>query len=429
METIDPWRGFNQGMQAINGSLAAIQQRKSQGLQDQFQVGQNQQQQMSLADLQAKQGALLQTTGAANLQDAQAQQMEAEKKQQQLAADQKGLEVFGKTMEVLQKSGADAKTMTNFGKEALRQNPRFAPMVDNLTFVDPKGVKAARNFADGELKDPVTGQPLPAGFYETTGQWTGDAANPVKLVSYELKKDPSGAGSKMVERTVDLGDKVEYIYTDGARETKPKGAIPGGPGGMGKPPIGYRYTSNGDLEPIPGGPADQKVTAASKAQEGAVQSIDTAIASASELLTHPGKGSATGLSSVTNILALPGGDAKTFLHKLDTFKSQMFVPMVQQLKGMGQLSDAEGKKLTAAVGALEPSMSDEAFSASLQTIIGELEKTKARTMQPISGATTGRLPAKSTAQPAAKAAFMKRATAAGYSAAEANAHWNKQQGR
>ena len=44
---------------------------------------------------------------------------------------------------------------------------------------------------------------------------------------------PAPAG-KRVERTVDLGNQVEYIYTDGTRETKPKGRIPGagGDGGL-----------------------------------------------------------------------------------------------------------------------------------------------------------------------------------------------------
>ena len=32
---------------------------------------------------------------------------------------------------------------------------------------------------------------------------------------------------KAIERTVDLGDKVEYIYADGTREVKPKGKLPG----------------------------------------------------------------------------------------------------------------------------------------------------------------------------------------------------------
>jgi hypothetical protein len=36
-----------------------------------------------------------------------------------------------------------------------------------------------------------------------------------------------GTPGKKIERTVDLGDKVEYIYADGTSETKPKGKLPG----------------------------------------------------------------------------------------------------------------------------------------------------------------------------------------------------------
>ena len=166
-----------------------------------------------------------------------------------------------------------------------------------------------------------------------------------------------------------------------------------GTGGTGKPPIGYRFTADGSLEPIPGGPADQKTTEKAKAQEGAVQSISTALEAAKALIAHPGRKSATGLSSVTNAIAVPGGAAKTFLNDLETFKSQMFVPMVQSLKGMGQLSDAEGKKLLAAVGNLETTSSEGAFVANLNRVIKNLEDTLSRTGKPIAGGTTGRQPA------------------------------------
>jgi len=167
----------------------------------------------------------------------------------------------------------------------------------------------------------------------------------------------------------------------------------GGMGGTGKAPIGYRFTVDGSLEPIPGGPADQKTTEKAKAQEGAVQSISTALEAAKALIAHPGRKSATGLSSVTNAIAVPGGAAKTFLNDLETFKSQMFVPMVQSLKGMGQLSDAEGKKLLAAVGNLETTSSEGAFVANLNRVIKNLEDTLSRTGKPIAGGTTGRQPA------------------------------------
>ena len=42
---------------------------------------------------------------------------------------------------------------------------------------------------------------------------------------------PAAKEEKLVERTVDLGNEIEYIYTDGSRETKPKGRAPGKAGG------------------------------------------------------------------------------------------------------------------------------------------------------------------------------------------------------
>jgi len=42
--------------------------------------------------------------------------------------------------------------------------------------------------------------------------------------------------------------------------------------------------------------------------------------------------------------------------------------MVQALKGMGALSDAEGKKITASVGALDPQMPEAEFEGSLKEV-------------------------------------------------------------
>ncbi|HGJ5875994.1 MAG TPA: hypothetical protein ACHBX0_05860 [Arsenophonus sp.] len=47
--------------------------------------------------------------------------------------------------------------------------------------------------------------------------------------------------------------------------------------------------------------------------------------------------------------------------------------MVATLKGMGALSDAEGKKLSDVFGALSLKMSNKAFCSSLRKIRGQLE--------------------------------------------------------
>lgn len=86
---------------------------------------------------------------------------------------------------------------------------------------------------------------------------------------------------------------------------------------------------------------------------------------AQALFSHGGRKAGTGVSSWMS--SIPGTDAKDFAANLATFKAQTFVPMVSALKGMGALSDAEGKKLAESVGALDPSVSEAAFAKNLQT--------------------------------------------------------------
>jgi hypothetical protein len=100
------------------------------------------------------------------------------------------------------------------------------------------------------------------------------------------------------------------------------------------------------------------------AKEQASLSSQQVLDQAEKLFKHPGRGAGTGASSwMGNI---PGTDAKGFQANLETFKSQTFLPMVSALKGMGALSDAEGKKITASVGALDPQMPEKEFESSLK---------------------------------------------------------------
>ncbi|EBW5295461.1 acyltransferase [Salmonella enterica subsp. enterica] len=107
------------------------------------------------------------------------------------------------------------------------------------------------------------------------------------------------------------------------------------------------------------------------AAQGAVDTFSTALDSLNEIEQSPGLSKAVGISSA--FLTVPGSDAANFEARLDTFKAQTFLPMVQSLKGMGALSDAEGKKLSDAVGALSPKMSEKAFRDSIGKIRNQLE--------------------------------------------------------
>jgi hypothetical protein len=107
------------------------------------------------------------------------------------------------------------------------------------------------------------------------------------------------------------------------------------------------------------------------AAQGAVDTFTTALDSLGDLEKSPGLSKSVGMRSA--FPTIPGSDAANFEAQLDTFKAQTFLPMVSSLKGMGALSDAEGKKLSDAVGALSPKMSEKAFRSSIGKIRGQLE--------------------------------------------------------
>jgi hypothetical protein len=107
-----------------------------------------------------------------------------------------------------------------------------------------------------------------------------------------------------------------------------------------------------------------------------VASFDTMLGTLDRLSSHPGLSRSVGVAGA--FPTMPGSDSANFQAELNTFQSQAFLPMVAQLKGMGALSDAEGKKLTAAVGALDPRMGEEAFRSSISRIKSDMDAARQR---------------------------------------------------
>lgn len=122
----------------------------------------------------------------------------------------------------------------------------------------------------------------------------------------------------------------------------------------------------GERRAIPPGVTDDKESA-----KNAIVSTDRAIQTAQELINHPGRQAATGKSFLLGYV--PGTDAYDFGAKLETLKSQLFLPEVEKMKGMGALSNAEGQKLTAAVQALDVKMTEEGLNKSIQDVISQLQ--------------------------------------------------------
>lgn len=123
------------------------------------------------------------------------------------------------------------------------------------------------------------------------------------------------------------------------------------------------------------------------AKAGVVAAYQIAGETLDRLKEHPGLGEAVGVGWEKTAIpfvgpVIPGTDRANFVAELEAFKSQVFLPMVQNLRGMGALSDAEGKKLTAAVGALETNMDEKAFLASIENIKKDLAAAQTRVLSP-----------------------------------------------
>lgn len=82
-----------------------------------------------------------------------------------------------------------------------------------------------------------------------------------------------------------------------------------------------------------------------------------------EVRNHPGKAQGTGMSSYGNWI--PGTSGKDFQNRVDQLKSGAFLSAIDELRGMGSLSNAEGQTATAAITRMDTSTSEEEFNAAL----------------------------------------------------------------
>lgn len=104
----------------------------------------------------------------------------------------------------------------------------------------------------------------------------------------------------------------------------------------------------------------------------AAAATDIAIDTLSGLKSHPGLKSGTGSVVAPIWRNVPGTNARGFAARLEQFKSQTFLPAVQQMKGMGQLSNAEGAALQKAVGNLDPDMPTSEFNRQVDSIMAQM---------------------------------------------------------
>jgi hypothetical protein len=117
---------------------------------------------------------------------------------------------------------------------------------------------------------------------------------------------------------------------------------------------------------------DQKAVADSASKD--IATFDNTLSTIDQLISHEGLESAVGTSSMFPTMA--GSEAANFEAKLEQLKGQQFLTEVTKMKGMGALSENEGKKIAAAAAALDLGMSEDAFKKELKYIQDTMKKAR-----------------------------------------------------
>ena len=88
-----------------------------------------------------------------------------------------------------------------------------------------------------------------------------------------------------------------------------------------------------------------------------------------EMMAHPGRETATGLSGILDPRSyIPGTESKDFQIKQRQLQGKAFLEAFESLKGGGQITEVEGRKATDAIAALDLAQSDEAYAKALKDL-------------------------------------------------------------
>lgn len=150
------------------------------------------------------------------------------------------------------------------------------------------------------------------------------------------------------------------------------------PSDSSKPPQGFRWRSDGGLEAIPGGPADEKATIAGKKEDmrtkGAIAQADRMISSVDEADKQLNSWFTTGLSG-SAAAKIPGSSASDLRATLGTIKANLGFAELQAMReasptggALGSVAVQELQALQSTVANLDTSQSETQLRANLQKI-------------------------------------------------------------
>jgi hypothetical protein len=114
--------------------------------------------------------------------------------------------------------------------------------------------------------------------------------------------------------------------------------------------------------------------------ESKISDIDSALMTITDIKTDDNLGGWFGATGTTGVVTrnIPGTGAYDVAQKIKTLQSQSFLASVEKMKGLGQLTEAEGQRLVNSVGALEPGMSEKAFRSEMAKVENTLKIARSR---------------------------------------------------
>ena len=173
-------------------------------------------------------------------------------------------------------------------------------------------------------------------------------------------------------------------------EPRIMGRMPGwrptqGAGGDRAPPSGYRFTQDGNLEPIPGGPADERATAAGRSRiaqmDASLSSLDNAIGVLSSAEGHV-NGWNTGLGGQM-FRGMGGTSAYNLNAELEPVRAILSFENLAEMRrnsqtggALGSIAVRELELLGSTVRSLDTAQGEQQMRQALRDVRAQLQRTR-----------------------------------------------------
>jgi hypothetical protein len=233
---------------------------------------------------------------------------------------------------------------------------------------DAKGIAMAQYKQRLEQQDPMYQAKLKAAQAEAMG---GGSKQPMNVQEWEYY---SKLPPEQQQRYLTMKRAEKYLDT-GTSFQQPNAANPTAP------PVRVipKDLAGAEREKMMGEMQGKQDSAA----PSDLATADSALELINSIKNDPARERGTGMSSVGNVI--PGTSGFDFQKKVDQAKSGAFLTAIQQMRGMGALSNAEGQTATQAVTRMSTAMTEQGFNEALadyeRLIIQGRERALARTMR------------------------------------------------